>query len=176
AEDGAGVLRIAVGRAEEKRDRHIERLGDPHQTACADPVHALFVFLDLLECDAEHLAKLGLRHALGHAPRPYALPHLDIVRIGALGSGFDTHSHTTPLATPNLCASGLSGAAAASDHRDSKFAHRGVARWAMGYWDGRKGYGRSALGGAGRRFFRSGSLTIIGMTSSAGRSPSKSRG
>src|SRR6185369_487078 len=56
AEDGAGVLRSGVGRAEEERHWHIERLGDPHQPAGADPVHALLVFLHLLKRDAEQVA------------------------------------------------------------------------------------------------------------------------
>src|ERR1051325_3482280 len=96
AEDGAGVLRSAVRRAEEERHRYIERLGDPHQPAGADPVHALLVFLHLLKRDAEQVAELGLRHALGHAPRPDALADFDIVRRGTLGLGFHTHARATP--------------------------------------------------------------------------------
>ena len=58
----------------------------------ADAVHALFVFLHLLECDAEQIAELGLRHALGHAPRADALADLDIVRSRAFGLGFRSPS------------------------------------------------------------------------------------
>jgi hypothetical protein len=37
------------------------------QTAGADPVGALFVLLNLLECDPEMLAKLFLAHSEHHA-------------------------------------------------------------------------------------------------------------
>ena len=168
-----------VGRAEEKRDRHIERLGDPHQPSCADPVHALFVFLDLLERDAEQIAEFGLRHALGHAPRADALADLDIVRIGALGPGFDTHRAQHPSATPNLCASGsFRWSPAALTTVIPEFAHRWVARGGLGYWGGRRGTGDSALGGARRRLFSQRQLDDHGKdVRPAGQSrPSNSRG
>src|SRR6266849_7170850 len=47
---------------EEERVQHPERIGDLGQSAGPDPVHAFFVFLHLLECDAERVRQRGLRH------------------------------------------------------------------------------------------------------------------
>src|SRR3954471_10670547 len=82
AEDCAGIFRARVGRAEKERHRDVECFADAHQPPGPDAVHALLVFLHLLERHAEQVAEFGLRHALGHPPRADALPDLDIVRRG----------------------------------------------------------------------------------------------
>ena len=139
AEDGAGVLGAGIGRAEEERDRHVERLADAHQPSGADAIDALLVFLHLLERHAEQVAELGLRHALGHAPRADALADLDIMRIGAFGLRFRARSCATSPPT------GVSRSAGYQvwvvrprfDYRELEFAHRWVARGRVGYPGGK---------------------------------------
>ena len=46
-------------------DRHLENLGDALQASGADTVCTVFVFLNLLEGDAELFAHVVLRHAAG---------------------------------------------------------------------------------------------------------------
>jgi hypothetical protein len=48
------------------------------QAACADPVGALLVFLDLLEGQAERLAELLLAHADQHAAHAHPATHMPI--------------------------------------------------------------------------------------------------
>ena len=49
-------------------DRHAEDSRDFEQTACADAVHAFFVFLHLLKGQAEQFAQSFLTHADQHPP------------------------------------------------------------------------------------------------------------
>jgi hypothetical protein len=65
------------GRAlEEERDRHLQDLGNVLQSAGADAVGPLFVFLDLLECQPEGVREIGLAH-IEHEP-PHAHPAADM--------------------------------------------------------------------------------------------------
>ena len=70
------------GHAEEERDRHFERLGDPLQPAGADAVHAFLVLLHLLERDADPLGKLGLRQTAFQPPGAHSPPHFRVTIIG----------------------------------------------------------------------------------------------
>ena len=54
----------------------------PLQTAGADAIGALFIFLDLLEGDAERVAKFFLAHAEHGSPQAYPASDMDINRIG----------------------------------------------------------------------------------------------
>src|SRR5262249_37083118 len=58
---------------------HPRKVEEP---ARANAIDALFVFLHLLECEAQMLAKLFLAHAEQHAPKPYARADMHIHRIG----------------------------------------------------------------------------------------------
>src|SRR3954463_9470705 len=65
AEDALGIAgRLARGSprppAEEEGDRHFQRLGNALQPPCADAVHALLVFLHLLERHADTIGELSL--------------------------------------------------------------------------------------------------------------------
>jgi uncharacterized protein YjiS (DUF1127 family) len=83
----AAVLGCARLLFEEIADRHVEDLGDQRQAPGADPVHALFVFLHLLEGDAELVGQCDL----GHAPHQAVSPdgRADLV----VGAGRPTLSH-----------------------------------------------------------------------------------
>jgi hypothetical protein len=54
---------------------------DRLQTAGADAVGALFIFLDLLKCDAEIFSQLFLAHSQHVAPKPDATSNMDVDRI-----------------------------------------------------------------------------------------------
>jgi hypothetical protein len=62
------------------------------QPAGADPVGALFVFLDLLERQPERVPELLLAHAQHHPPHPNACADMFIGRVWRLA----TVRHLTP--------------------------------------------------------------------------------
>jgi len=80
--DGSGtrvLFRGCVGiRIEQGADRNIEYLGDLGKPPGADPVRALFVFLYLLERDAQPASEVALRHARDQAMSPDGLSDLDV--------------------------------------------------------------------------------------------------
>src|SRR5262249_51405086 len=47
----------------------LQNLGQSMQPACANPVHAFFVFLNLLECYAERISQRRLAQSKRHAPQ-----------------------------------------------------------------------------------------------------------
>ena len=63
---------------EEERDRDIQNIGDVLKAAGADTVRALFVFLDLLEADADVNRQLLLRQAEQTAPTAQTLAQVKI--------------------------------------------------------------------------------------------------
>src|SRR6185437_16544495 len=69
--------RLAVAVIKEG-DGHVERGRDLLKAGGPDPVDALFVFLNLLEADAELLAEFRLRNSLLDAPQPNSFAHLDV--------------------------------------------------------------------------------------------------
>src|ERR1041385_7285470 len=77
----AGRSRRAL---KEKRDRHLQDERDLLQPARANPVGALFVFLDLLEREAERVAELLLTHAPHHAAHADAAPDMLVDRVRRL--------------------------------------------------------------------------------------------
>jgi hypothetical protein len=66
---------------EEKRNRHLEDLGDVLQAAGADAVSSLFVFLDLLECQPERICNIGLAHVEHKPPHSHAAADMLVGRI-----------------------------------------------------------------------------------------------
>ena len=65
----------------EKRDGHIQDGRNRLKTACADPVCAFFVFLNLLEGDAKGFAELFLAHSEHVAAQPHSASDMNIDRI-----------------------------------------------------------------------------------------------
>jgi hypothetical protein len=61
-----------------------EKLADLLKPAGADPVHALFVFLDLLEREVDVTAEELLRHVHLDTPHPDAASDVDVDRIRGL--------------------------------------------------------------------------------------------
>lgn len=84
---GAGV-RLVRRILEKKRGRHIQESGYLLQSAGADPIHAFFVFLDLLECDPERFAELLLAHIHEDSLHPNAIADMSINRIRRLVHGY----------------------------------------------------------------------------------------
>ncbi len=66
----------------EEVHRHIEDARHFEQAAGADAVDALFVFLNLLKGQAQHVAQAFLAHADQHAPDAHPVADLDINGIG----------------------------------------------------------------------------------------------
>src|ERR1043166_630470 len=78
----------AVAALKERVDRNVEDARDLGETAGADAVRALLVFLHLLKCDTDALTEFGLRQPGGKALNFDALSNLDIDWIGfARGHG-----------------------------------------------------------------------------------------
>lgn len=73
---GGRVLTRSV--FEEEGDRDIENGGDILETAGANAVGALFVFLDLLKRDSETFAELLLAHAKHRAAEAYAATDMNV--------------------------------------------------------------------------------------------------
>src|ERR1700737_125236 len=63
---------------EQDADRDIEYLGDLRKPPGADPVHAFFIFLYLLERDAEPAGEVALRHAPDQSMSADGLSDLDV--------------------------------------------------------------------------------------------------
>lgn len=79
-----GLVAAVVFLAEECADRYAENGGNLFETAASHTIGAAFVFLNLLERHAEHLAERRLREALtqpiGADPLPYAhINRLDVL-------------------------------------------------------------------------------------------------
>jgi len=74
--------RLAVAVVEE-RDGYVEGSGDLLKTGGADAVDALLIFLNLLEADAQFVAKLRLRDFLLNAAQPNPLSQLNVGFAGA---------------------------------------------------------------------------------------------
>src|SRR5579872_4805815 len=75
------LTRLAVAVVEEC-DGHIERGRDLLETGGADAVDALLIFLNLLEADAELVAKCRLRDPLLNAPQTNSLSQFDVRLAG----------------------------------------------------------------------------------------------
>ena len=67
---------------EEIRDRHLQKACNLLEPTRADAIDALLVFLNLLEGDAEVVAKLLLALALHHSARVHAIADMNVNRIG----------------------------------------------------------------------------------------------
>ena len=67
---------------EEKRNRHLQNIGDLLQAAGADAVGAFLVFLHLLEGQAEGVAEFFLTHAQHHPTHAHARADMLVDRIG----------------------------------------------------------------------------------------------
>ena len=79
---GEAAGKLAVHAFIEVVDADAENARDFEQTAGADAVDALFVFLHLLKCQAEQFAQPFLTHADQHAAKANAIAHLGIDGIG----------------------------------------------------------------------------------------------
>src|SRR5882672_1068117 len=75
------LARLVVAVVEE-RDGDVERGGDLLKAGSAHAVHALLVFLNLLEADAKLVAKLRLRDLLFDASQPDSLAKLNVGLAG----------------------------------------------------------------------------------------------
>jgi hypothetical protein len=92
---GSYQLQHAYNAACESRDG--ERIAYLLQSAPANAVDALFVFLDLLECEPERVGERPLSHPQMHASGAYLLPDMHVYRIWRLAPGrHDGHDFGTP--------------------------------------------------------------------------------
>src|SRR5450755_3739928 len=73
---------------EQKRNRDLKDLGDLLDTAGADPVGTFFVFLNLLECEAQCFAELFLTHAQHDAAHAHATADIFVNRVRRFGRHF----------------------------------------------------------------------------------------
>src|SRR5258708_1291955 len=85
--------RVGIG-IEQGADRDVEYPGDLRKPPGADPVHALFIFLYLLERDAELAGEVALRHADDQSMSANGLSDLDVRGIRPPPFSLDCH-HTT---------------------------------------------------------------------------------
>jgi hypothetical protein len=69
---------------EEKHDRNLQRTGRMLQATRADSVRAVLVFLNLLECNPENVAELGLTHPKHHAAHAQPAADMPVGGIGRL--------------------------------------------------------------------------------------------
>src|SRR6266851_10112089 len=67
---------------EEEWDRRLQGMANLLQSARADPVSALLVFLHLLEGDAERIAQPRLTHVQHHTAHTHATANMLVYRIG----------------------------------------------------------------------------------------------
>jgi hypothetical protein len=81
--------------AEEKRDRHVQSLGNVRQAARTNAIDPSFVLMYLLERDAEFIRKLCQRHPARHTPGADASPDILITRVGRCGFGLTVHINST---------------------------------------------------------------------------------
>jgi hypothetical protein len=92
---GSYQLQHAYNAACESRDG--ERIAYLLQSAPANAVDALSVFLDLLECEPERVGERPLSHPQMHASGAYLLPDMHVYRIWRLAPGrHDGHDFGTP--------------------------------------------------------------------------------
>ena len=85
--------RVLIGKIGKKIiDRRPQRPGDVIQTAAANTIGPVFVFLDLLKCNAKRFCELLLRHLDRNAPQSNSLTHHYVNRLGFL-------LHGLPLST-----------------------------------------------------------------------------
>jgi hypothetical protein len=80
------VLRLRSA-LEHARQRDLQGLADFEQPRRAHAVHALFVFLNLLKCDAQHLAHLSLTKAKVIPALPHSGTNIGVHRCWASGMG-----------------------------------------------------------------------------------------
>src|SRR3954468_4164799 len=78
------AYRLARGRLRRKRDRYLQDDRYLLQPARTDAVGSLLVFLNLLECEVERVAKLFLAHPEHHAAHADATADMSVDRIGRL--------------------------------------------------------------------------------------------
>jgi hypothetical protein len=79
-----GLVGLTRHVVKEKCDRHIENIPDSLQAAGADPVHALFVFLDLLKCYSQAFTQFFLAQSNHVASQPNACTHVYIYWVWSL--------------------------------------------------------------------------------------------
>src|ERR1700730_10901955 len=73
---------------EQKRDRDLKDFGDLLDAACSDPVGALLVFLNLLECKAQCFAEFFLTHTEHDAAHAHTTADIFVNRVGRFGRHF----------------------------------------------------------------------------------------
>lgn len=56
---------------EEELHRRVQHAGNGEKAACADPVRPFFIFLNLLEGEAEEPPEAFLTHSQFHTPQPH---------------------------------------------------------------------------------------------------------
>ena len=78
---GFSVGQALIVRAKKGTDRHAQYVGNSRKAAGADAIGALFVFLHLLERNAQGLAEGALRHATGGPFDSNATANLDVNRV-----------------------------------------------------------------------------------------------
>src|ERR1700730_16275603 len=82
----AGLTRsLDPVRVVKERYRHLKEVADLLKPARADGVRTLFVFLNLLEADADPFSELGLRKAAFEAARPDTATQLHVPGRHPLG-------------------------------------------------------------------------------------------
>ena len=88
---------------EEEGNWYVQDAGDVLETAGTNPVRAFFVFLDLLERQADGLAQCRLGHAQECAAQPDATSNISVNRcslcnfVFSLGSISSTRHATQPI-------------------------------------------------------------------------------
>ena len=70
----------------EEGDRHLEKLREMLETTCRDAVCAFFVFLNLLEGEAERVGERFLVHAQQQTTHPNPASDMHVDRIGHTGA------------------------------------------------------------------------------------------
>jgi hypothetical protein len=79
------VLSARVRRSlEEELDWHLQYFRHSVQAARADPVRTLFIFLHLLERNAEHVAELCLGHAKHQPAHAHSASHVLVNRVSSV--------------------------------------------------------------------------------------------
>ena len=66
----------------EKLHRDIERLGKPKEPACANPPHALFIFLDLLKRQTDAVTESLLAQSCKHSAQPHTASNMYVDMVG----------------------------------------------------------------------------------------------
>src|SRR3954447_7238179 len=90
---GAPALRLSACPVEEIRNRHFQEIGDRLQSAGADAIHSLFVFLHLLEGHAKRVAQRLLADPEHHSFVADTRSDMPIYRLRLLWAGHGSNLH-----------------------------------------------------------------------------------